>query len=300
MREIYLAFDGGGTKLAAAAVSKNGQILANVKVQGGINPRTSSEEQIRKTVAAALSAVEEAAGPFKVLHGAGYFMHNEAIFEELTEAPVTELDEGVLGLLAAGIEGDGAVILSGTGSDVFFVRDGKTAGIVGGYGAFLGDAGSGFAIGRDGINAAIASYEGRGEKTLLEELIVKKYPADNFRQSVYGIYRAERTTQAVADFCRECEIAADEGDAIAKEIFKKAALDLVSYAKAGYKLFGFDKKTPYTFSGGVLSRDLKREKPLMVPYITQALAKEGTDVFRRPEGDPVSGAVKWLIKKFAK
>lgn len=298
MTEVYLAFDGGGTKLAAAALSERGEIIASATVKGGINRKTAAEAQIRSTVSAALEALSDTLGEFRVIHSAGFFMHNDAIFEELTGSAVTELDEGLLGLLAAGIEGDGVVMISGTGADAYFIRDGKTDEIIGGYGAFLGDGGSGFAIGRDAINAAARSYEGRGEKTLLEDMLRKKYPAETFRKSLYGIYSSEYTVGSIASFCIECEKAADQGDEVALQIFKDAAKELYSYASAGYKKLGFDKNTPYTFAGGVIMHDISRDKPLMEPYIVGALARDGITNYVKPAEQPISGAVRWIRRKY--
>ena len=300
MREVYIAFDGGGTKLAAAALSAHGEVLAQTVIKSGVNKRTASENQIRSAVLSALEALGRSAGEFRVLHSAGFFMHSDSIFEELTGADVTELDEGTLGLLSAGIDGDGVVIISGTGADAYFVRDGKTVEIIGGYGAFLGDGGSGFAIGRDAINAAARSYEGRGEKTLLEDMLRQKYPAGTFRKSLYGIYSTEYTVGAVASFCMECEKAADQGDAAALRIFKDAAKELYSYAAAGYKKLGFDKKTPYTFAGGVIMHDISRDKPLMEPYIVSALAGDGITNYVKPNDPPICGAIKWIRKNLCK
>jgi N-acetylglucosamine kinase-like BadF-type ATPase len=300
MRDVYLAFDGGGTKLAAAALSAHGETLAVTAVKGGVNKKTASETQIRATVRSAIETLRQSAGEFRVLHSAGFFMHNDGIIEELTGSGVTELDEGLLGLLAAGIEGDGVVIISGTGADAYFVRDGKTVEIIGGYGAFLGDGGSGFAIGRDAINAAARSYEGRGEKTLLEDMLREKYPAESFRKSLYGIYSTEYTVGSIANFCIECEKAADKGDKIAVGIFQDAAKELYSYAAAGYKKLGFEKSTPYTFAGGVIMHDISRDKPLMEPYIVKALSADGITNYVKPAGQPISGAVKWIRKNLCK
>ncbi len=294
MRRIYIASDGGGTKLELGAVSVNKELITTVRVNGGINKNTSDADTVEKTVRAGFDALKAELGEFTVAGCAGYFMHNTDVFSRISGCEATELDEGTLGLYAADIYGDGVLILSGTGADAYVSKDGKTAGIVGGYGAILGDAGSGFAIGRDGINAAIAAYEGRGEKTALVEYLIKKYPAETFRKSVYGIYAAPQTAREVADFCKECEQAADEGDKAAAEIFIRAAHALAGFAIAGYKNFGIDKTAPYTFSGGVITHDIKREKPLMLPYITDELARANITNMVLPNATPLQGAVRWI------
>lgn len=300
MRQIYIAADGGGTKLELGAVSSQGKLINTVRVNGGINKKTSDEKTVENNIVSAFEKLKEQTGGFEALGCAGFFMYNTEVFSRAAGCEAISLDEGTLGLYAAGIYGDGALILSGTGADVFVSKGGKIAGIIGGYGAILGDEGSGFAIGRAGINAAIASYEGRSEKTALTEYLTKKYPAETFRKSVYGIYEAPQTSREVADFCKECEQAADEGDAVALNIFKEAAHALTGFAIAAYKNYGIEKTAPYTFSGGVITHDIKRGKPLMLPHIRKELAEAGITNCVLPKGTPLTGAVKWIKRNLIK
>jgi len=300
MRKIYIAADGGGTKLELAAVSDHGEVLCTVHQPGGVNPRTSDKDTVKKVIEKAKSKLTDAVGGFDALYCAGYFMHNTALFSEIFSCEAVEVDEGTLGLYAAGIYGDGVLILSGTGADAHIIKDGKTLDIMGGYGPLLGDEGSGFAIGRDAINAAIADYEGYGEKTLLTQLLRKKYPSDTFRGSVYGVYQTPQAQKNIADFCYECEQAADTGDEIAKMIFKNSGYSLATTAETGYDKFNLDKNTPYTFSGGVILHDIKRQNPLMLPYITEYLTLRGITNQIMPKTTPLLAAAEWIKRNVIK
>ena len=300
MKRIYIAADGGGTKLELGAASEDGQTISTVRIDKGINKNTADVKTIESTVRAGYEALKSRIGEFTVLGCAGYFMHNTDVFSRIFDCEAKEIDEGTLGLYAAGIYGDGVLILSGTGADAYIIKDNATLDIIGGYGAFLGDPGSGFAIGRAGINAAIADYEGRGEKTLLTVYLREKYPSDSFRTSVYGIYKTGQPSKNIADFCLQCEKAADEGDAMAKEIFKKAAYDLAGFALAGYEKHGLDKNTPYTFAGGVIKHDISRQYPLMLPYILDTLKSEGIENYIPPKDSPLQGAIKWIGRNLIK
>lgn len=294
MRKIYIAADGGGTKLELAAVARGGEVLCTVRQPGGVNPRTSDKETVKKVIEEAKNKLTDAVGGFDAQFCAGYFMHNTALFSEIFGCEAVEVDEGTLGLYAAGIYGDGVLILSGTGADAYIIKDGKTLDIMGGYGPLLGDEGSGFSIGRDAINAAIADYEGTGEKTLLSELLRKKYPSDTFRGSVYGVYQTPQAQKNIADFCYECEQAADTGDKAAINIFKTAACALAAYAETGYNKFNLDKNTPYTFSGGVILHDIKRQTPLMLPHLTEYLTLRGITNQIMPKTTPILAAAEWI------
>lgn len=300
MERVYIAADGGGTKLEMAALSPAGRVLFAVRVDGGVNKKINSAEEIEKTVGKALGMLREELGDFEPVALAGYLMHNNEVFERLAGCPVTEVDEGTLGLYAAGIYGDGVLILSGTGADVYVIKNGEHH-IVGGYGAILGDPGSGFAIGRAAINAVIADREGRGPKTALTGYLLEKYPSDTFRGSVYGIYRGRETARSVADFCRECERAADAGDEVARKIFSDAAGDLARIALSAFRLHGVPKDAPYTFAGGVLLHDAAdRSKPLMTPAILRTLRESGFRNYVKPCGRPIHGAEEWIVRNLIK
>ncbi len=300
MRKIYIAADGGGTKLGLCALSPSGERLCEVRVNGGINKKTAKPEEIYGAVKTGAELMKEKLGGFAALGVSGYFMHNTDVFSKVFGCEAREVDEGTLGLYAAGIYGDGVLILSGTGADAYVIKDGAVLDIMGGYGAFLGDPGSGFAIGAAAINAAIDEYNGAGEKTLLTKYLCEKYPAETFRGSVYGVYAAPQPSREIADFCLECEKAADEGDSIALRIFREAANALSGFAAAGYKKYSLDKNTPYTFSGGVLRHDMEREKPLLLPYIISALDAEGIKNRVMPKGSPLYGAEEWIRRNVIK
>ena len=96
------------------------------------------------------------------------------------------------------------------------------------------------------------------------------------------------------------EKAADEGDKIAVDIFRDAAYSLAACAEAGYNKYGLDKNTPYTFSGGVILHDIKREKPLMLPYITEYLSERGITNRVMPKTTPLLAAAEWIRRNVIK
>ena len=80
MRKIYIAADGGGTKLELAAVAQGGEVLCTVRQPGGVNPRTSDKETVKKVIEEAKNKLTEAVGDFDAQFCAGYFMHNTTLF----------------------------------------------------------------------------------------------------------------------------------------------------------------------------------------------------------------------------
>ena len=294
--KYYLAVDCGGSKIASLIFDESLKIHTKTEFSGGANAKTLPPDVLCENIKNALCDVKRCAGGKKIEKIYGFFMHNEGLFErfggEILNCPdVCVVSEGALGVLCGGIYPNGALLLSGTGGDVFVIKDGNVADIIGGYGAILGEKGSGFAIGKAAINAAIAYYEGTGPYTVLYDCVKEKYPADTFRQSVYGIYRAPETVRAVASFAIDVERAAEKGDGAALQILDTAAKDLSDMVIAAYKKNGLPDDFPLTFSGSVMKHDISREKPLMFDKICAHLEKCGIKNINTPLVKPVYGAV---------
>lgn len=115
----------------------------------------------------------------------------------------------------------GAVVASGTGVVTLALGKDNMA-RVDGWGHLIGDAGSGFWIGRAGLDAVLREYDGRGQKTALTPVILADFPdlsiaylqlqADPLRVSRIASYARiiadlAQTDQVCAQICRQ---AADE------------------------------------------------------------------------------------------
>lgn len=294
--EHFISFDGGGTKIDAIVFDENSSIITKITYNGGINPRSLPADVVEKNVRGCLEQIRKSAPALNVKRMYGFFMHNESLFaalgsEILNCGEVTVVDEGVQGILCGGIYPNGVLILCGTGSDAFVVQNGKTVDIIGGWGSLLGDDGSGYSIGKDALNAAIAYYEGRGEYTQLYDAVIKKYPAESFRKSVYGVYGGSEPVRAIADFAKDAEAAADNGDRIARQIFADAALSLAQYAITAFNKHRLPQDTPVTFTGGILKHDISRSSPLIMDTLTSTLALHGISNLKTDIKPPVFGGM---------
>lgn len=138
-----------------------------------------------------------------------------------------EVTNDALAALSAGTGGEsGVVLIAGTGSiAVGESTSGKIA-RAGGYGSLIGDEGSGFAIGRDGLMAAIQSCEGRGDKTELWERAKAWFQLTDPSDLILKVYGASHPVGTVASFARQV-VEAASSDAIAKRIIAKAMDDYV-------------------------------------------------------------------------
>jgi N-acetylglucosamine kinase-like BadF-type ATPase len=129
--------------------------------------------------------------------------------------------------LGTAFKRNGIVALSGTGSNLLFVKDGKRIGSVGGLGPLLGDEGSGYDIGLRGIKAAIYSSDGRGEPTALLDMIYEKWKTTNFQAIVSALASDPNARHRVAEVAVLVSLAANRGDSVAQKIYILAAEELL-------------------------------------------------------------------------
>lgn len=149
----------------------------------------------------------------------------EALRMHNPDVDVRIVNEPSVGIAAA-LQTCGAVALSGTGSDAFFVRDTESVSVVGGWGPLLGDEGSGYDIGLSALHAAIYSYDGRKEKTKIYDLLMERWELTDLWDIVTKLAKNPDYRHEVASVAAICSAAARAGDRVALEIYKKAAYEL--------------------------------------------------------------------------
>jgi len=162
----------------------------------------------------------------------------------------TPLNEGGAALMAGTGERYGLLALAGTGSDVFFLQpDGND--FVGGWGTVLGDEGGGYDIGVASLRAAIYAHDGRGEDTLLLPMIKEAWHLNNLWDMVSPLYANPDQRRQVASVARITAEAARRGDAVAQDIYRKAAYELFRLTHAVLKRRDGHMIGKICMSGGV-------------------------------------------------
>jgi glucosamine kinase len=125
--------------------------------------------------------------------------------------------------------GPGVVVAAGTGAIALAVGQGASA-RVDGWGWLLGDAGSGFEVGRRGLAAALRAHDGRDGSPLLAKLAERELgPLDEVVRVVHG---AANPVRVVAGFAEQVAEAAGAGDPLARAIWDDAAAELAAAALA--------------------------------------------------------------------
>jgi N-acetylglucosamine kinase-like BadF-type ATPase len=163
------------------------------------------------------------------------------------------VSDAELQLEAAYPGGPGIMLSAGTGS-IALARDryGKLH-RVGGHGFRFGDEGSGYAIGRDAIQATLAATEGRGQETMLLALLCLETNVQD--AEAFAGWTRTATRQSVADVAPVVMLAAQAGDRVARHIVAEAAANLTAHVKALAHHVIRDKTIRIALGGGLLTSD---------------------------------------------
>ena len=143
--------------------------------------------------------------------------------------------DSIAGYLAALGHRLGAVSAVGTGVVTLGVGPMGFA-RVDGWGNIIGDAGSGFWIGRAALDAAMRAFDGRGQQTLLLELMKKESP--DIPNAYLALQSDPGRVARIASFSRET-IELSKDDPVAKRIVDEAVEELVLSISAALRTVGF-------------------------------------------------------------
>jgi N-acetylglucosamine kinase-like BadF-type ATPase len=145
------------------------------------------------------------------------------------------------------------VILSGTGSFADAVDGDAVVGHAGGFGPLLGDDGSGYAIGIAALRAAVRASQARGEPTALQRAAREHFDVADLWGLVGRLYGGRLPREQIAAFAPTVIRLAEEGDAAAGDVVRRAADDLADMARAAVRQAGWEGQSfPVVLCGGVL------------------------------------------------
>jgi glucosamine kinase len=248
-------------------------------------------------VAGALVAAVGALGPLPAVEAIGVGLSGfeaardedlrhveEVLRARVGAARVTIASDGVTSLLGALGERLGAVVAAGTGT-VCVARGPRRWAKVDGWGSLLGDAGSGFAIGRAGLDAALRQVDGRGgSKALLAAAEARFGEAAGLVETVH---RSPVPTRTVASFAEAVAQVAAEGDPVARSILDDAGRELAVTACAALeRAFDPGEKAAVSYSGNVFAAD----GPLLHAFADELARMRPDAELLPPDADALAGA----------
>jgi len=124
---------------------------------------------------------------------------------------------------------EGSILIAGTGSIMFGKDEAGEIHRVGGFGRFIGDEGSGYRIGRIGLNAVARAFDGRAKQTKISDLIQQEFSISSSEELITEVYRNNFNIAAVAPLVFD---AAESGDKIAQRILEDEANELLLHISA--------------------------------------------------------------------
>jgi N-acetylglucosamine kinase-like BadF-type ATPase len=303
-KQFVIGMDGGATKTAAMLSDLSGNVLAE-ETGGPSNPQVVGFERVGEVIVGLVVELSGRAGCktndvvslVAGLAGAGRegdkdqvkaAIANEAKKRKVVMGHVGIETDGRIALEGAFKGKPGIIIIAGTGSFAL-AKDHKGATHrAGGWGRILGDEGSGYTIGRDGLNAVTKHLDGRGKPTLLTELIDSRFGLSNHEKIIGAIYRSNFDVATVAPLVIE---AAEAKDAECQRILNKATFELFEHVRILVNRIeeskGARAKIPVAFIGSLISNENVYRK-ILSQKITFSMPQVSVIA---PEAPPTYGAV---------
>ncbi len=190
--------------------------------------------------------------------------------------------------LRGAMDGPGAAVIAGTGSICFGKNgEGETA-RSGGYGHLIDDGGSGYALGRDILSAAVRACDGRGEGQAILQAVYEKLGAGTPADIVSFVYSPNTDKSAIAQFAWSALELAQAGDKTALDILQREAEELALLVAAVQKKLHLEG-CQIALLGGLIANE--------TPYrtiVAQRLAELGTPI--APAHDALWGAAQMAFE----
>jgi len=304
--KYLIGIDGGGTKTDCAIADLSGKIINQISGK----PSNFLIIGVKEAVANIFSLIEEnlfaLEGDFAdvkqiVIGVAGAGRDDDAMllekgFKDYADQEgihfkgVKVLSDAHIALEGAFPDSEGCILIAGTGSILFGKDDNGVIHRIGGFGRLIGDEGSGYSIGRKALNAVSKASDGRGEETMISELLNAKMNSGFSSSIINKVYKEKLDVASVAKIVIE---AAEEGDPIAENILDEEADELVLHIASLIKKI-HSNNFSVAFSGSLIDNKnfysdlLKQKIKSSLPNIKAV----------KPAFSPVSGAI-LFAKRFA-
>jgi N-acetylglucosamine kinase-like BadF-type ATPase len=247
-QDYILCIDGGGSKTILQVIDQDGQVIhlirdgksCNRVETGGSNINNVGVEGVRAAFHSLFENVtvgEEQKELIELIPhscivagmaGAALPKNKQAITSLLGEwglkpESITVLTDADVALQL--IEGDGMILIAGTGSICLGKKD-QALFRVGGLGRILGDEGSGYQIGLQALRAALAEAYGWGTPTSLTPALKELFDIPDLKILVAKVNLGEISPSKIASITPLVFDKAEEKDGVAEGIINCAAKNL--------------------------------------------------------------------------
>ncbi len=220
--KIYLGLDCGGTKTVAVASNQEGKKIGR-GVAGAANPLSVGAIRTVENIISAINNAIYGISDIEIesvyigMAGGKPAMLKEIrkrllLTPELRNVHKLTVDHDLRIALYAGIEdGNGIILIAGTGSAAWTVDKKGNEILVSGWNHWLGETG-GYELGMKAIIASTRAYDGRGPETLLLKKIMKAYQISDFEEISLFIRNSTDSPKiaSIAPLVIECAQLGDE------------------------------------------------------------------------------------------
>ncbi|MFD2765950.1 N-acetylglucosamine kinase [Micromonospora eburnea] len=305
---VVVGLDVGGTSTRAAALSLNGVRLGTGRAGGG-NPTSHGAERAAAELLAALRAALADIDPTRVrsgvigLAGAGRLLadpQGRAAFDRAwsdagLRCPYAVHGDALVAYASGTAAPDGTVLIAGTGAIAAQVRDLRLDRTADGHGWLLGDAGSGFWLGREAVRRLLSDLDRADPpselaRRVLAELTGSTEVADRPRATAESVVQAvtRRPPVELARLAPLVVAAAREGEATAQALIREAATLL---ADSVTRIRPAGVTDPVVLGGGLLTGDTP-----LAAAVRAELAHRWPDAPLHTAGDGAAAAA-WLAAR---
>ena len=264
-QNLIIGVDGGGTKTAVqiASVAQDGSIEVLGEGYGGpSNVRAVGAEHAKTNLDVAIDAAQAAAATattadYAVLALAGSSLPDvqEVIAEWVKRRRLAEhadIVHDAAAVLTVGIRhGRGVGLIVGTGSVAMGVNTTGEQAVIGGWGHWFGDQGSGFDLGRRALSAVADAADGIGAQTILANEITQRLQVEDPRKIARKLSLAVDIRQEIAALAPLVVNAARNGDEVAEGIVDAGAAATAALVMATVSRLQLGNDAPLALAGGI-------------------------------------------------
>lgn len=269
---IFMGFDAGATKTDCVLIDGTGRLLSEARGAGANPLRVGFAKAcavLGETAQRALVEAHQSATAVRALcagiAGAGrprVARRIQSYFNHAFPQSVVHVTTDIEIALEAGLGEDaGIVVIAGTGSAACGRNSAGQYARAGGWGPWIGDDGSAYDIGRRAVHAALRARDSAGPTSSLGERILLAEKARDWDVLIERLAkRADKIFPQL--FPTVCE-AADEGDAVARDILINSAKSLATLARSVVEKLGMREEVfSLVKSGGAFGHSLHFDSAL--------------------------------------
>lgn len=250
--DYYIGIDSGGSKTEFVLSDREGHIISR-RIDCGCNPLDIGADQACMTILRNVKLLKKAApGRIRSLYagiaGANHVdMHLETLLgSEIPGAAVRIEDDRRIVVSGTLGHSDGCGMICGTGASLSVIIGDEPIRQIGGLGYLIDTGGSGYELGQAALKHACRYFDGRGEYTVLAELLSKEL-GKNPWDCLAEIYKGGRSF--IASLAHTVFEGKEMGDAICTKLVEESAYRLSELTFPAEKYFDSDFSVVMT--GGI-------------------------------------------------